>query len=214
MKKDEREENLKQKLEEMLSYERALWDGGVKNVAGVDEVGRGPLAGPVCAACVVLPPDFDVTGINDSKKLSEKKRAALFDLIIEKAVAYGIGTAGEREIDEINILNAAFLAMTRAVDALTIRPDFCYVDGNQKIKGLKIPCEAIVKGDGKCPSIAAASILAKVSRDNFMNTLDEQYPQYNFKKHKGYGTAEHIELIKKFGSADIHRTSFLKNIIK
>lgn len=185
---------------------------GYKIICGIDEAGRGPLAGPVYAAAVILPVDCEIPGLDDSKKLTEKKREALFDVIKEKAIAYCVATASEKEIDEINILNATFLAMKRAVDGLQIRPDLALVDGNRK------PCSGvdevtIIKGDGKSMSIAAASVLAKVSRDRFMLLMDEKYPQYEFRKHKGYGTKLHYEKIEQYGICDIHRKTFLKKII-
>ena len=187
---------------------------GFKAICGIDEAGRGPLAGPVYAAAVILPPDCEIEGLNDSKKLTEKKREALFDVIIEKALAYGIGTASEKEIDEINILNATFLAMKRAVEALEIKPDLALIDGNQKPKiGSDITEVTVVKGDAKSMSIAAASVLAKVSRDRYMLEMAEKYPQYEFEKHKGYGTKLHYEKIAEYGISDIHRRSFLKKII-
>ncbi len=182
-------------------------------ICGVDEAGRGPLAGPVYAAAVILSPDTVIEGLNDSKKLTEKKREALFPVIQEKALAYGIGFATEREIDEINILNATFLAMRRAVEQLPIVPQLLLIDGNQKPKtGI---CEEVpvVKGDAKSMSIAAASVLAKVSRDRFMSELAKEYPQYAFEQHKGYGTKLHYERIAEYGIAPIHRKTFLKKII-
>lgn len=192
-------------------FENEFKAGGYSVVCGIDEAGRGPLAGPVFAAAVILPDGLEDIGLNDSKKLSEKKRDLLFDIIREKAVAYGIGSADEREIDEINILNATFLAMKRAVEALGVTPDLALVDGNRKPK-TGIPEETIVKGDAKCISIAAASVLAKVSRDRYLLALDEQYPEYQFAKHKGYPTALHYEMIKKYGVSPVHRLSFLKNL--
>lgn len=180
-------------------------------ICGIDEAGRGPLAGPVFAAAVILPDGLEDIGLNDSKKLTEKKRDVLFDIIREKAVAYGIGSASEKEIDEINILNATFLAMKRAVEALGVTPDLALVDGNRKPK-TGIPEETIVKGDAKCISIAAASVLAKVSRDRYLLELDKQYPEYQFAKHKGYPTALHYEMIKRYGISPVHRLSFLKNL--
>lgn len=184
---------------------------GFRAVCGIDEAGRGPLAGPVCAAAVILPMDCRIEGLNDSKKLSEAKREALFDVIREAALAYGIGWASEREIDEINILQATFLAMGRAVEALSTPADYALVDGN-RMPPLKIPGEAVVKGDGKAACIAAASILAKVSRDRVLRELDREYPQYGFAKHKGYGTKAHYEAIKAYGILPVHRRSFLKNL--
>jgi len=194
------------------SYELKAHENGYKVVCGIDEAGRGPLAGPVFAAAVVLPENYSHPVLNDSKKLSEKKRDAVYDDIIKDAVCYSVGIASEEEIDEINILNATFLAMKRAVDGLNIKPDFAYIDGNQYPKtGVKE--ETIVKGDGKCISVAAASIIAKVSRDRFMLEIDKQYPEYQFSKHKGYGTKLHYEMIEKYGISKVHRRSFLKKIL-
>lgn len=194
------------------SYELKAHENGYKVVCGIDEAGRGPLAGPVFAAAVILPENYSHPVLNDSKKLSEKKRDAVYDDIIKDAVCYSVGIATEEEIDEINILNATFLAMKRAVDGLSVKPDFAYIDGNQYPKtGVKE--ETIVKGDGKCISVAAASIIAKVSRDRFMLEIDKQYPEYQFGKHKGYGTKLHYEMIKKYGVSKVHRRSFLKKIL-
>ena len=192
-------------------YENLLKEKGYKAVCGIDEAGRGPLAGPVFAAAVILPDDLGDLGINDSKKLSEKKRDALFDVIKEKAIAWSVGSASEAEIDEINILNATFLAMKRAVEGLSVKPDIALVDGNRKPK-TGIEEMTLVKGDAKSISIAAASILAKVSRDRYLLELDEKYPEYQFKKHKGYPTALHYEMIKEHGISPVHRLSFLKNL--
>ena len=192
-------------------YENLLKEKGYKAVCGIDEAGRGPLAGPVFAAAVILPDDLGDLGINDSKKLSEKKRDALFDIIKEKAIAWSVASAGEAEIDEINILNATFLAMKRAVEGLSVKPDVALVDGNRKPK-TGIEEITLVKGDAKSISIAAASILAKVSRDRYLLELDEKYPEYQFSKHKGYPTALHYEMIKKHGISPVHRLSFLKNL--
>lgn len=195
------------------SYEQNALNKGYKTVCGIDEAGRGPLAGPVYAAAVILPMGLEIEGLNDSKKLSEKKREALFDIICEKSVAYSIGIATEKEIDEINILNATFLAMNRAVEGLSVKPDYALVDGNRH-PGLSIPDETIVKGDGKSMSVAAASIIAKVSRDRFMLKIAEEYPEYCFEKHKGYGTALHYEMIEKYGVSPVHRKSFLKKVLE
>ena len=192
-------------------YENLLKEKGYKAVCGIDEAGRGPLAGPVFAAAVILPDDLGDLGINDSKKLSEKKRDALFDVIKEKAIAWSVASASEQEIDEINILNATFLAMKRAVEGLSVKPDIALVDGNRK-PGTGIEEMTLVKGDSKSISIAAASILAKVSRDRYLLELDEKYPEYQFKKHKGYPTALHYEMIKEHGISPVHRLSFLKNL--
>ena len=185
---------------------------GYTAVCGVDEAGRGPLAGPVCAAAVILDPDTDIPGINDSKKLSEKKREVLFDVIIENAVAYGIAFASVEEIEEHNILNATYLAMKRAIDMLEGRADFALIDGNRVPTGITVDCQTVVKGDAKSMSVAAASILAKVTRDRLLLEYDEKYPQYNFAKHKGYGTAEHMDAIRKYGPCEVHRPSFLKKL--
>ena len=194
------------------SYEKLAIEKGFKTICGIDEAGRGPLAGPVYAAAVILPLDLEIDGLNDSKKLTEKKREVLFDIICEKAISYSIGIATEEEIDEINILNATFLAMRRAVEGLSVKPDYALIDGNQHPK-LSIPDETVVKGDGKSMSIAAASILAKVSRDRFMLQIAEKYPEYCFEIHKGYGTKLHYEMIEKYGVAPVHRRSFLKKIL-
>ena len=197
-----------------FEYEREARAKGFKSVCGIDEAGRGPLAGPVFAAAVILPDGIEIEGLNDSKKLSEKKREALFDVIIEKAVSYSVAFADHREIDEINILNATFLAMKRAAEGLVIPAVFALVDGNRQPKGFSIPCQTIVKGDGISASIAAASVLAKVSRDRMMIKADEIYPEYMFAKHKGYGTALHCELLNKYGPCPIHRLTFLKKVLK
>ncbi len=194
-------------------YERAAVSRGFHLICGVDEAGRGPLAGPVCAAAVILPENAEIPGLNDSKKLSEKKRELLFDLITEKAVAYSVAYGTLVEIESVNILQATFLAMNRAIEGLRVKPDFALIDGNRAPEGIKIPCETVVKGDSLSMSVAAASVLAKVTRDRLMLTYDEKYPLYRFKKHKGYGTKEHTELIKKYGPCEIHRISFLKNIL-
>lgn len=195
-----------------MDYERQAIAKGYRAVCGIDEAGRGPLAGPVVAAAVILPYDVILEGVNDSKKLTEKRREALYDDITEQVVAYGIGMATENEIDEINILNATFLAMRRAVEALQIPADFAYIDGN-RIRGLAIPSECVVKGDSKVLSIAAASILAKVTRDRFMYRMAEKYPEYFFEKHKGYGTKVHYEAIAAHGICPIHRRTFLKKVL-
>ena len=197
-----------------FELENALINSGKTHVCGVDEAGRGPLAGPVCAAAVILPYGLEIEGLNDSKKLSEKKREALYDIIIEKAIAYNIAFGTLEEIEEYNILEATYIAMNRAIDGLKIKPDHALIDGNRVPKGIKVPCDTVVKGDAKSFSIAAASVLAKVTRDRLLLEYDELYPEYNFKKHKGYGTKEHYEAIKKYGVCKIHRLSFLKNVIK
>lgn len=194
-------------------YEEAAITKGYKTVCGIDEAGRGPLAGPVYAAAVILPLGLNIDGLNDSKKLSEKKREQLFDIICEEAVDFSIGIADEKEIDKINILNATYLAMKRAVEGLTIKPDYALVDGNGYPKIGGVTEETVVKGDAKSMSIAAASILAKVSRDRFMLEMAQKYPEYCFEKHKGYGTKLHYEKITEFGVSPIHRRSFLKKFL-
>lgn len=191
------------------NYEKELANNGYTAVCGVDEAGRGPLAGPVVAAACILPIDCEIEGLNDSKKLSEKKRELLFDEIKEKAIAYSISSASNEEIDEFNILNATMLAMARAIEGLSPKADFAIVDGNC-VRNFPIPAMTIVKGDAKSPSIAAASILAKVTRDRLCIEMDEKYPEYNFKKHKGYPTKEHRELVIKYGPCPLHRKTFLK----
>jgi len=196
-----------------LDIENSLRSDGYNIICGVDEAGRGPLAGPVFAAAVILPEDCPDIGINDSKKLTEKKRELLFDKITEIALDYSIAIVSEKEIDEINILNAAMLAMRKAVAGLKIKPDFVLIDGN-RLPETGYPERYIVKGDSLSMSIAAASILAKVSRDRYMLSLDEQYPEYCFNKHKGYGTALHYQMLEKYGISPVHRRSFLKNLAK
>lgn len=195
-----------------LLYENEKYNEGYKIICGVDEAGRGPLAGPVYAAAVILEKGQTIEGVNDSKKLSEKKRELLFDKIINECKDYSIGTASEKEIDELNILQATFLAMKRAVDGLSVKPDCALVDGNQ-IPNLDCDVTTVVKGDAKSESIAAASILTKVSRDRYMLEMAEKYPQYGFEKHKGYGTKLHYEMIEKYGICDIHRKTFLKKVL-
>ncbi|MBQ3970552.1 MAG: ribonuclease HII [Clostridia bacterium] len=195
-----------------LKYENIAYENGYSKICGVDEAGRGPLAGPVCAAAVILPKGKIIEGVNDSKKLSEKKREKLFEVIKKEAADYCVGWASVEEIEEINILNAAMLAMKRAIEGLKIKPDFAYIDGN-KIPPVDITCEAVVKGDANSMSIAAASILAKVSRDRLMLEYAEKYPEYGFEKHKGYGTKAHSEAVLKYGPCEIHRMSFLKKLL-
>ena len=189
--------------------ERELSDEGFKTICGVDEAGRGPLAGPVFAAAVILPYEIKIEGLNDSKKISEKKREKLFDEIREKAIAFGIASSDEKEIDDINILNAAMLAMKRAVSGLKVSPDMILVDGN-KVFETDIAIKSVVKGDSLSANIAAASILAKVSRDRFMLEMAEKYPEYQFEKHKGYPTKLHYEMVEAHGLSEIHRKSFFK----
>lgn len=196
-----------------LEFEKEALAKGYKSVCGVDEAGRGPLAGPVCAAAVILPEGVIIDGVNDSKKLSEKKRESLFDVIREQALSYSIAYATVDEIEEINILNATMLAMRRAIDGLDIKADYAMIDGN-KIPPIDIDAEYIVKGDAKSMSIACASILAKVSRDRLLYKYAEEYPMYGFDKHKGYGTKVHREAILKYGPCPYHRKSFLKKLYK
>ena len=195
------------------SIEKECIEKGFKVIAGVDEAGRGPLAGPVCAAAVILPIDCEIEGLNDSKKLSEKKREALFDVVIEKAIAYDIQLVDNDVIDEINILNATMLCMKNAVNSLKVKPDFVLIDGNKVPDGLCCDADAVVKGDAKSMSISAASILAKVTRDRLMLTLAEKYPEYEFAKHKGYGTKLHCEKLLEFGPSPIHRKTFIGKIL-
>lgn len=196
-----------------LEFEKEALAKGYKSVCGVDEAGRGPLAGPVCAAAVILPEGVIIDGVNDSKKLSEKKRESLFDVIREQALSYSIAYATVDEIEEINILNATMLSMRRAIDGLEIKADYAMIDGN-KIPPIDIDAECIVKGDAKSMSIACASILAKVSRDRLLYKYAEEYPMYGFDKHKGYGTKVHREAILKYGPCPYHRKSFLKKLYK
>ncbi len=186
---------------------------GYSVVCGVDEAGRGPLAGPVCAAAVILPQGLEIQGLNDSKKLSEKRREALYDVIKEKAVAYSIAFATVKEIEEHNILQATFMAMTRAVEGLSVKADYVLIDGNKIPPQLEVPADCIIGGDGISASIAAASVLAKVTRDRLMVEMEETYPGYDFKKHKGYGTKVHRDALLSLGPCPIHRLSFLGKIL-
>lgn len=197
-----------------FSYETAARENGYKYICGVDEAGRGPLAGPVCAAAVILPENARIPGLNDSKKLTEKRREELFEIIKKEALSFSVAYGTLEEIEKYNILEATFLAMNRAIDGLSVHADYALIDGNRAPKGIKIPCETVIKGDSKSASIAAASILAKVTRDRLLLEYDKKYPEYNFKKHKGYGTKEHYEAIKTYGVCEIHRLSFLKNVVK
>ena len=207
-----REKNLRTP-QEWFRYEGEAREQGYTAVCGVDEAGRGPLAGPVCAAAVILPAGLVIEGVNDSKKLTEKKREELFPVICEKALAYGIGWADEREIDEINILQATYRAMKRAVESLPLTADYALIDGN-RMPPLDIPGTTIVKGDALSMSIAAASILAKVSRDRVMVQFSREYPQYGFEQHKGYGTAAHVQALREYGPCPLHRQSFLQKILE
>lgn len=195
----------------LWEIENSLFNNGYGTVAGVDEAGRGPLAGPVCAAAVILPPGLEIPGLNDSKKLTEKKRETLYNVITSESVAYGIAFSTEREIDELNILNATYLAMNRAIAGLNITPDISIIDGNRNT-GIETPSICVVGGDGKSASVAAASILAKVTRDRLMVELDKKYPQYGFMKHKGYGTKLHYDALREFGPSEIHRVTFLRKM--
>lgn len=198
-------------MTELWELENKIYAEGFELICGVDEAGRGPLAGPVCAAAVMLPRDIEISGLNDSKKLSEKKRDALYDMICEKAIAYGIAFATVEEIESINILNAAMLAMNRAIDKLEPQPELALIDGNRN-SAINIPSRCIVKGDSKCADIAAASILAKVTRDRYMLEMAGKYPEYHFEKHKGYGTKLHYEALREYGPCEIHRPSFLRKM--
>ena len=198
-------------MTELWELENEIYAEGFSLICGVDEAGRGPLAGPVYAAAVILPRDAVIDGLNDSKKLTEKKRDALFDVITERALTYGIASASVEEIEEFNILNATFLAMNRAVAKLAPAPELALIDGNRNT-GIAMPSRCIVKGDSRCADIAAASILAKVSRDRYMLNLAEKYPQYRFEQHKGYGTKLHYEALREYGPSPEHRPSFLRKM--
>jgi len=193
----------------MWEIENSFFEQGIRVICGVDEAGRGPLAGPVCAAAVILPPYLEIPGLNDSKKLTDKRRRELFPLIQEKALAFGIGLASEKEIDERNILQATFLAMQRAIDQLQIRPDLALIDGNRE-KNFGLPVKTVVKGDSLSANIAAASVLAKVTRDDIMLLQAQEYPAYGFDIHKGYGTKAHYEALRTYGASPIHRMTFLR----
>ena len=201
-----------ERLSTLKEIENEMHRKGIKYICGIDEAGRGPLAGPVVVAAVIMPEDSMIEGVNDSKKVSEKKREILYDQILNEAIAYSVGIINQNEIDEINILNATKKGLTTAVKELSVRPDRIIVDALDKIDTDGIPYTPIIKGDAKCYSIAAASIIAKVTRDRIMRQWDEVYPQYGFAKHKGYGTATHIAAIKEYGLTPLHRLSFVKNI--
>ena len=196
---------------DMWQIEKSHFENGIKCICGVDEAGRGPLAGPVCAAAVILPPNIQIPGLDDSKKLTDKRRRELFPIIKEQALAYGIAFADHKEIDEINILQATYLAMQRAIDALSIKPELALIDGN-RAKDFGIAVETVIKGDSLSASIAAASILAKVTRDDYMLEMAKAYPQYDFEVHKGYGTKLHYEKLEQYGPSPIHRMTFLKKL--
>lgn len=207
MKKEEQD-----RLNQMLEIENKLYSKGYKCICGVDEAGRGPLCGPVVAAAVILPQGKCIEGVNDSKKLSEKKREILFDKIMEEALAVGVGISDVDVIEEVNILNATKIAMVKAIENLNVKPDYALIDGNQRID-IDIDLDTIVSGDAKSESIAAASIIAKVTRDRMLYEYDKLYPEYGFAKHKGYGTKLHIEKIKEYGLSPIHRPSFCKKFV-
>lgn len=198
-------------MSELWELENELYDSGIGLICGVDEAGRGPLAGPVCAAAVILPRGLEIPGLNDSKKLSEKKRDELFGVICKEAISYGIAFATVEEIEEINILNAAMLAMNRAIAMLDPIPELALIDGNRN-SAIEMNSRCVVKGDAKCADIAAASILAKVTRDRYMLEMAEKYPQYGFERHKGYGTKLHYEALREYGPCEIHRPSFLRKM--
>ena len=197
-----------------FTYENEAKLNGYKLICGVDEAGRGPLAGPVCAAAVILPENCVIEGLNDSKKLTESKREKLYDVIIEKAVAWSVAFGSVEEIEQYNILNATFLAMNRAIDGLEVKPDYALIDGNRVPTGIAVPCSTVVKGDSKSCSVAAASVLAKVTRDRLLLQYAKEYPEYGFEKHKGYGTAAHYAAIRQYGVTPIHRESFLKTFFE
>ena len=201
------------RLKELKRQEDELRNRGFNMICGIDEAGRGPLAGPVVVASVIMPADSMIEGVNDSKKVSEKKREKLYDQILEEAISYGVGIVGQDEIDEINILNATKKGLTMSLKELTVKPDLIIVDALTHIDTMGIPYESIIKGDAKCYSISAASIIAKVTRDRIMREWDKVYPEYGFEKHKGYGTSAHIEKKKKYGLCPIHRKSFTTHFI-
>ena len=202
-----------ERLTEIKKIDQSVYDEGYEYVCGIDEAGRGPLAGPVVVAAVIMPKDSMIEGVNDSKKVSEKKREKLYDLITEEAIAYSVGIIDHNKIDEINILNATKLGLKNAIEELKVRPDIILVDALNNMDTDGIPYKSIIKGDAKSYNIAAASIIAKVTRDRIMREWDKIYPQYGFEKHKGYGTAAHIAAIKENGLSPLHRLSFVKNII-
>lgn len=203
-----------ERLTNLKQIEEQLYKTGIEKICGIDEAGRGPLAGPVVVAAVIMPKDSMIEGVNDSKKISEKKRETLYEEITKEAISWGVGIIDQKEIDKINILQATKKGLTVALKELKVKPQRIIVDALTKIDTLGIPYTSIIKGDAKCYSIAAASIIAKVTRDRIMREWDNVYPQYGFEKHKGYGTAMHISAIKEYGICPIHRLSFVKNIIK
>ena len=202
-----------ERLTKLKEIENEIYNSGIETICGIDEAGRGPLAGPVVVAAVIMPKDSMIEGVNDSKKVSEKKRETLYEQIINEAIAYGVGIIDQKEIDEINILNATKKGLTTAIKELKVKPQRILVDALTGIDTLGIPYTSIIKGDAKSYSIAAASIIAKVTRDRIMREWDELYPEYGFEKHKGYGTKMHIDAIKEYGLCPLHRLSFVKNII-
>ena len=206
-------EKEEQRLNELKEIDKSYFKEGYNYICGIDEAGRGPLAGPVVVAAVIMPKDSMIEGVNDSKKVSEKKREKLYELIIEEAISYSVGIVDQNEIDRINILNATKAGLTEAVRTLKVKPELILVDALTNIDTCGVPYQSIIKGDAKSYSIAAASIIAKVARDRIMREWDKVYPQYGFEKHKGYGTAAHISAIKENGLCPLHRLSFVKNII-
>ena len=198
-------------MSDLWALENEIYASGVNILCGVDEAGRGPLAGPVCAAAVILPRGLEIPGLNDSKKLSEKRREALYDVIVSSAMAYGIAFADVEEIERLNILHATFLAMNRAIAQLSVKSELALIDGNRN-SDIEMPSCCIVRGDSRCADIAAASILAKVTRDRYMIKMAEQYPQYGFEQHKGYGTKQHYAALREYGATPIHRMSFLRKM--
>ena len=202
-----------ERLTNLKSMEKDLYNKGFEQICGIDEAGRGPLAGPVVVAGVIMPKDSMIEGVNDSKKVSEKKREKLYDLILEEAISYSVAVIGQDVVDEINILNATKQGVTNVVEELDVKPDLILVDALTHINTKGIPYDSIIKGDAKCYNIAAASIIAKVTRDRIMRQWDEIYPQYGFVNHKGYGTAKHIQAIKEYGPCPIHRRSFIKKFV-
>ncbi|CDA30536.1 ribonuclease HII [Clostridium sp. CAG:492] len=206
-------EKEEQRLNELKEIDKSYFKKGYNYICGIDEAGRGPLAGPVVVAAVIMPKDSMIEGVNDSKKVSEKKREKLYELIIEEAISYSVGIVDQNEIDRINILNATKAGLTEAVRTLKVKPELILVDALTNIDTCGVPYQSIIKGDAKSYSIAAASIIAKVTRDRIMREWDKVYPQYGFEKHKGYGTAAHISAIKENGLCPLHRLSFVKNII-
>ena len=206
-------EKEEQRLIALKEEEKNIHEEGIKLICGIDEAGRGPLAGPVVVGAVIMPENSFIEGINDSKKISEKKREKLYDLITEEAIAWGVGIVHQKEIDELNILNATKKALTMALQELEVKPDLVLTDALENINTLGIPYKSFIKGDAKVYSISAASVIAKVTRDRIMRQWDEIYPEYGFARHKGYGTAVHIQAIKEYGICDLHRRSFVKKFI-